>query len=107
MLFILAQHFTLSSQVRHDFPSFKLLGVVGSLHLCYDFTATLYQGGSAVEPLPLVSGRDYPNTYREFVEMFPNDSASATFLAKLRWPDDFVCPACKGKSVPWQTIVAA
>lgn len=55
-----------------------------------------------MEPLPLVSGRDYPNTYREFVEMFPDDTACATYLAKLRWPDGFVCPACKAKSVPWQ-----
>ena len=55
-----------------------------------------------MEPLPLVSGRDYPNTYREFVEMFPNDAACATYLAKLRWPDGFVCPACKARSVPWQ-----
>ena len=55
-----------------------------------------------MEPLPLVSGCDYPNTYRECVEMFPNDTACATYLAKLRWPDGFVCPACKAKSVPWQ-----
>ena len=55
-----------------------------------------------MEPLPLVSGRDYPNTYREFVEMFPDDAACATYLAKLRWPDGFICPACNVKSVPWQ-----
>lgn len=64
--------------------------------------AILSQGGSAVEPLLLVSGSDYPNTYREFVEMFPNDTACAPYLARLRWPDSFLCPACKAKSVPWQ-----
>jgi len=55
-----------------------------------------------VEPIPLVAGRDYPNTYRGFVEMFPDDAACAAYLAKLRWPEGFICPACKTKAVPWQ-----
>jgi len=42
-----------------------------------------------------VSGRDYPNTYREFVEMFPDNAACAAFLVHLRWPGGFTCPACK------------
>ena len=50
----------------------------------------------------LVSGRDYPNTYREFVEMFPDDFACAAFLARLRWPDGFVCPACGTPSTAWK-----
>lgn len=49
----------------------------------------------------LVSGRDYPNTYREFVNMFPDDTACAAYLARLRWPGGFVCPACKMSSIPW------
>lgn len=49
----------------------------------------------------LVSGRDYPNTYRGFVEMFPDDTACAAFLARLRWPEGFICPACKTASTPW------
>ncbi len=49
----------------------------------------------------LVSGRDYPNTYRGFVEMFPDDTACAAFLARLRWPGEFICPACKTDSIPW------
>jgi len=53
-----------------------------------------------VEPA-LVSGRDYPNTYRGFVEMFPDDTACAAFLARLRWPGGFICPACKTDSIPW------
>lgn len=44
---------------------------------------------------------DIPTTYREFVEMFPNDTACAVFLAKLRWPKGFTCPACKQASIPW------
>jgi len=44
---------------------------------------------------------DFPNTYREFIEMFPDDAACADFLVKLRWPKGFICPACKQSSIPW------
>ncbi|HKM06189.1 MAG TPA: IS1595 family transposase [Sphaerochaeta sp.] len=44
---------------------------------------------------------DFPNTYREFIEMFPDDNACVAFLAKLRWPEGFICPACKQASIPW------
>jgi len=43
----------------------------------------------------LVAGRDYPNTYREFVEMFPDNSACMAYLMRLRWPEGFICPACE------------
>jgi hypothetical protein len=49
----------------------------------------------------LIPGRDYPNTYREFREMFPNDTACASFLLQLRWPEGFVCPACGIASPAW------
>jgi len=49
----------------------------------------------------LVAGYDYPNTYRGFVEMFPDDAACAAYIAKLRWPEGFICPSCKMKGVPW------
>ncbi len=52
--------------------------------------------------IPLKSGLDYPNTYRGFVEMFPDDVTCAAYLVKLRWPEGFVCPACKTKADPWQ-----
>lgn len=51
--------------------------------------------------MTLVPGYDYPNTYREFVKMFPADTACAAYLAKLRWPEGFICPACKKVSTPW------
>lgn len=57
-----------------------------------------------MELIPLKSGLDYPNTYRSFVEMFPDDAACAAFLAKLRWSKGFICPTCKTNAVPWQTI---
>ena len=49
----------------------------------------------------LIPGRDYPNTYREFVKMFPDDTACAAFLARLRWPEGFICPVCNTASTPW------
>lgn len=52
--------------------------------------------------IPLKSGLDYPNTYRSFVEMFPDDAACAAYLAKLRWSEGFVCPTCKTQAEPWK-----
>jgi hypothetical protein len=34
--------------------------------------------------------------------MFPDDAACAAYLVKLRWPEGFVCPACKTKAETWQ-----
>ena len=33
--------------------------------------------------------------------MFPDDNACANYLVKLRWPEGFICPACKKPSTPW------
>lgn len=49
-----------------------------------------------------MAGEDYPATYREFVAMFPDDEACLRYVAKLRWPDGFSCPACGSKDEPWQ-----
>ena len=46
-------------------------------------------------------GLDYPNTHREFVKMFPDDDACADYLARLRWPEGFICPTCKTSVTPW------
>ena len=48
--------------------------------------------------------RNFPNTYRDFVEMFPDDTTCADFLAQLRWSEGFICPACKQASNPWNAI---
>ena len=37
-----------------------------------------------MESIALVAGRDYPNTYRGFVEMFPDNASCAAYLLK-RW----------------------
>lgn len=50
----------------------------------------------------LKPGEDYPASYRGFVEMFPDDAACVAYLAALRWPDGFVCPACGEAGEPWQ-----
>lgn len=50
----------------------------------------------------LLAGREFPRTYREFVQKFPNDDACASYLEQLRWPEGFCCPACQTKGVPWR-----
>jgi len=49
-----------------------------------------------------VAGRDYPRSYREFVEMFPGNEACAVHLEQLRWPYGFTCPICKTSADPWR-----
>lgn len=56
-----------------------------------------------MESISLVAGRDYPDTYRGFVEMFPDEAACEAYLAKLRWPQGFVCPGCESNEVPRQS----
>jgi transposase-like protein len=41
-------------------------------------------------------GIDYPRTFQEFRDWFPDDAACIDYLEQLRWPDGFVCPACDG-----------
>lgn len=57
--------------------------------------------GVPEEKMDLVAGRDYPGTYREFVEMFPDDLACADYLQRLRWPTGFICSACGSTEAPW------
>lgn len=56
----------------------------------------------ASAPPALVAVRDYPRTYREFVEMFPDDAACGAYLERLRWPRGFVCPVCEGTAALWR-----
>lgn len=58
--------------------------------------------GTPKLPFALVAGRDYPRTYREFVEMFPDAEACTTYLERLRWPDGFVCQSCGTASQSWR-----
>jgi len=47
-------------------------------------------------------GRDYPRTYQEFREWFPDDEACVEYLGRLRWPDGFECPRFGGGQA-WRT----
>jgi len=44
----------------------------------------------------------YPRTLAEFEQWFGDDAACLEFLAGLRWPDGFECPACEGREA-WTT----
>ena len=55
-----------------------------------------------MEPILLMPGRDYPHLDRDFFTMFPDDAACSMYLAKLRWPEGFICPDCLKMGQPWQ-----
>ncbi len=59
------------------------------------------QGKIGLPSASLIAGRDYPNTYREFVTMFRDNEACEKYLRKLRWPDTFICPVCGIKKEAW------
>ena len=50
----------------------------------------------------LVSGRDFPRTWDQFLDWFPDNAACLRYLEKLRWPDGFVCPRCGGMDEPYR-----
>ncbi|MBW1896081.1 MAG: IS1595 family transposase, partial [Deltaproteobacteria bacterium] len=50
----------------------------------------------------MTTGWDFPNTYREFVQHFPNDKVCASYLEQLRWPNGFCCPICQTSAEPWR-----
>jgi transposase-like protein len=52
-----------------------------------------------------VGGVDYPRTFQEFRQWFPDDAACAAYLVNLRWPEGFRCPVCSGDRA-WQTSTA-
>jgi ribosomal protein L37AE/L43A len=45
---------------------------------------------------------DYPRSLAEFEERFATEAACLEYLARLRWPDGFVCPQC-GANRAWRT----
>ena len=50
----------------------------------------------------LVVPKEYPNTIREFFQMFPDEKSCLNYLIDLRWPTGFICPACNQTPVPWR-----
>jgi len=45
---------------------------------------------------------DYPQTLMEFESRFLTEEACLDYLARVRWPDGFVCPNCDGRKA-WRT----
>ena len=41
-----------------------------------------------------VSGRDYPRTWDQFLDWFPDEASCLSYLEGVRWRDGFVCPSC-------------
>ena len=52
-----------------------------------------------------VGGVDYPGTFQELLEWFPDNAACLAYLERLRWPEGFICPAC-GQPGGWRTAKA-
>ena len=44
----------------------------------------------------------YPRTFEDFLDWFSTEEDCADYLAWVRWPDGFVCPACGGAHA-WRT----
>ena len=40
---------------------------------------------------------EFPMVFRDFVKMFPDVAACASYLERLRWPDGFVCLVCQNR----------
>lgn len=49
-----------------------------------------------------MGGVDYPRTVLELQDWFPTDAACFEYLARLRWPDGFVCPRCGAADRAWR-----
>lgn len=42
----------------------------------------------------LLSGRDYPHDWNQFLDWFADEEACLSYIESLRWPKGFVCPRC-------------
>lgn len=46
--------------------------------------------------------KEYPDTIREFFQMFSDEQSCLNYLIDLRWPMGYRCPACRQASTPWR-----
>ena len=46
------------------------------------------------KPKMPVAGRDYPRTWVQFLDWFPDEEACRQYLEGIRWRDGFVCSSC-------------
>lgn len=49
-----------------------------------------------------VAGRDYPKTWDQFLDWFPDDESCRRYLEDIRWKQGFVCPGCGEGGVAFQ-----
>jgi len=49
-----------------------------------------------------VAGRDYPRTWDQFLDWFPDDESCRHYLQGIRWKQGFVCPGCGEAGVAFQ-----
>ena len=50
-----------------------------------------------------VAGEDYPRNWNEFLDWFGSEEACLAYLERLRWPQEFVCPACGVAQPPYRS----
>lgn len=44
----------------------------------------------------------FPESLPDFQRLFPNDTACATYLERMRWRDGFLCPKCSERGDPYR-----
>ena len=49
------------------------------------------------------AGKDYPRNWNEFLDWFASEEACEAYLERLRWPLEFVCPACNAAQAPYRS----
>jgi ribosomal protein L37AE/L43A len=61
-----------------------------------------YAGGVGLPEDWPRAGVDYPGSFQQFREWFPDERSCVDYLESLRWPQGFVCPVCAGRHA-WRT----
>lgn len=51
----------------------------------------------------LISGRDYPRAWGQFLDWFATEAACLRYLERLRWPLGFRCPGCGNAEPPYRS----
>ena len=49
------------------------------------------------------AGKDYPRNWNAFLDWFGSEEACLAYLERLRWPQEFVCPACGVSQPPYRS----
>jgi ISXO2-like transposase domain/Transposase zinc-ribbon domain len=49
-------------------------------------------------------GVDYPPTFHELLDWFPDDQACLSYLERVRWSGGFLCPCCGAVGGDWWAV---